>query len=129
MLSSTCVLCVCASRAYDAAAEEDAYWEERIYCREVRRVGVSCLMHFEHPRDTAMIFTKCVLVPWRSYLARYPEVQLVIVIGDASEGRKMYQPTPHEPKEVPGLTLRQTMPIDCERGAPLTMCVYERAGK
>ena len=54
--------------ALDADTMSDAadYYEDRIYCSAVRRVGISALMHFERPQQTALVFVYSVLQPWRS---------------------------------------------------------------
>ena len=68
---------------------------------------------------------RSVLQPWRAYLARYPEVPLVVVIGDDSDD-KFFQPQPGDLAEIPSLTLVHTGEIDLHRGKPLKMVAYER---
>ena len=112
----------------DTMADADEYYEERVYCRSpIHRIGVDCLMHFERPLETALVFVRTVLQPWRAYLARYPTLPLVIVIGDDSLP-KLYEPKPIEPAEVTGLRLLRRSAIDCHRGGTLDMAVYERVG-
>lgn len=111
----------------DTFADAAEYYDERIYCRQVRRIGVNALMHLERPRDTALLFIHCVLHPWRAYVSRYPEVPLLIVVGDDG-AKKMYDPKPSDPADVATFRLLRRMPIDTWHHAPLTMAVYERIG-
>ena len=69
----------------DTFGDAESYYERRIYCKQVRRVSADCLMHFNDPSHTALIFVHSVLTPWRGYLARYPEVPIVIIIGDDTD--------------------------------------------
>ena len=91
----------------------------------MRRVGIDSLMHFERPKEVALLFLMSVLQPWRAYLTRYPDVPLLIVIGDDS-AKKLYQPKPSEPEDVTSLRLLRRMPICAHTGADLSMAVYER---
>ena len=92
-------------------------------------------MYFREPKATALIFCRSVMQPWRAYLAKYPEVPLVIVIGDDT-AEKLYEPQPKELEAyaneggapgVAGLRLLRSMTIDRMGAAPLTMVVYENA--
>ena len=56
------------------------YWEERIYCKEVRRIHTTELMRLSRPERSALIFSCCYYTPWEAYLTRYPEVPLVVII-------------------------------------------------
>ena len=95
------------------------------YCSEITRVRPEDLYRIDEPSRTALLFLWGRGLPWRAYLARYPEVSVVIVIGDDGD-KKMMQPKPSDIAEVPGMALRQRGTIDCYRSGALTMCVYER---
>ena len=62
-------------------------------------MGLGCLFHIVQPCVTALVFVRTVLQPWRAYLARYPDVPLVIVIGDDSD-EKFFQPQPSDLAEL-----------------------------
>ena len=108
----------------DVFQNADAYYEKRIYCNEVRRVSTDSLLTVTFPAETALVFVRSMLTPWRAYLARYPQVPLVICIG-ADEDERMYEPRPFELDAISSLRLLRRMEIACATGAPLTMAVYE----
>ena len=95
-------------------------------CAQVRRVGIDCLMHLHSPETTAMIFCNGCLIPWEAYLARYPQLPILIVIGD-NDARKMHQPRPSDLEGVQGWRLLRKMTIDVYKRPPLEMHVYENA--
>jgi uncharacterized membrane protein YgcG len=109
----------------DTFKEADDYYEKRIYCSQVRRIGIGNLMRFTAPQTICLVFVYSVLAPWEAYLARYPEIPYVIVIGD-DESKKLYQPKPKDLERFPGLKLMHKMPIDCYRSPPITCSFFER---
>jgi hypothetical protein len=114
--------------AYDPFQDEKMYAEERIYCREVRRIGVHALPRLLHPRETALVFTCCWLVPWRAFLARYPEVPLVVIIGSADHplGQKPMAALPSDLEDDPNWTKVHTSPVNVHQERSLTCEVYSR---
>lgn len=111
----------------DIFKEGDEYYERRIYCSEVRRIGIGQLMRFEAPHTVCLVFVHTVLGPWEAYLARYPTIPLVVVIGNDDDA-KLYKPKPKDLEGIAGLKLLRKFEIDCMRGHPRQTCVvYERA--
>lgn len=99
---------------FDTLKDADDYYERRIYCSEVRRVGINCLLRLPDPANTALVFVNGQLWEWEAYLARYPEVPLVLVIGDDESDVKMHKPRPSQLMGFRGLRLLRRMPVCSE---------------
>jgi len=112
----------------DTFHDEDVYYERRIYCKEVRRVDMESLIVLQEPPTTALVFVNGFLCPWEGYLAHYPQLPLVLVIGDDAPGRKGHSPKPAQLEGRSDYRLLRRMPIDCHDAPPLTLAVYERTG-
>ena len=111
---------------WDTFSEGEHYFERRIYCSEVRRVAVGCLMKLPNPSISALVFVNGHRCPWEAYLAHYPDVPLILVIGDDASTKRHHHPKPAQLEAVTGLKLLRRMPIDCYEAPPLTLAVYER---
>eukprot|EP00316_Scyphosphaera_apsteinii_P012131 CAMPEP_0119313732 /NCGR_PEP_ID=MMETSP1333-20130426/30210_1 /TAXON_ID=418940 /ORGANISM="Scyphosphaera apsteinii, Strain RCC1455" /LENGTH=418 /DNA_ID=CAMNT_0007318651 /DNA_START=244 /DNA_END=1500 /DNA_ORIENTATION=- len=66
----------------DVLSSPSDYQNLKQFCSEVRRVPPECLFHIEQPLQTALLFVWGQSLPWRAYLARYPSIALVAIIGD-----------------------------------------------
>ena len=109
----------------DTFQDADAYYERRIYCREVRRVGIDSLQLIVDPPATALIFVNGFLAHWEAYLAHYPQLPLVLIIGDDASTAKGHFPRPAELESRKGFRLLRRMAVDCHEAPPLTLAAYE----
>ena len=110
----------------DTFDDGGVYYDKRIYCKEVRRVGISSIMLLQEPASTALVFVNGFLTPWEAYLSKYPELPLVLIIGDDDTDQKGHYPRPNALEQHVGFRLLRRMPIDVFERPPLTLAVYER---
>eukprot|EP00966_Prymnesium_polylepis_P044412 1029532-Prymnesium_polylepis.1 len=110
----------------DIMSDKREYRDQRIYCSEVVRVGVSSLLKIPHPAHSAIIFATCFLLPWEAYLSRYPTLPLVIIIGDEDAPKNCW-PRPSELEGELGWRVLFRSKINAWKApAPLDMVVYEK---
>ena len=70
----------------DAFADASRWATTRCFCTQVHRVRPDALFLLPSPATTALCFFWGRALPWRQYLARYPQVPLVVIIGDPERG-------------------------------------------
>ena len=66
----------------DVLSNPEGYRSLRRFCAEVRRVRPDQLFDVPLPAQTALCFFWGRATPWREYLARYPQVPIVIIAGE-----------------------------------------------
>ena len=64
----------------------DDYRGYGCFCTAIRRVPPDCLYRIPEPEHAALLFVWGRALPWRAYLARYPTVPLVAIVGDPAHG-------------------------------------------
>jgi len=110
----------------DIFQDDCDYYDQRIYCKEVRRVGVGNLLIIPNPAQTSLLFSYGILLPYRAYLARYPDIRLVGIIGDPHDSRKCHEPKVDALKDEPGWRVLLRRELSTWQGARATLVLYER---
>ena len=90
-------------------------------------MGIDSLILIQQPQSTALIFVNGFLCPWEAYLARYPDMPLVLIVGNDDDERKGHCPRPSQLAGHVGYRLLRRMHIDCHNSPCLMLAVYERA--
>mmetsp|Transcript_36086 Transcript_36086/g.75943 ORF Transcript_36086/g.75943 Transcript_36086/m.75943 type:complete len:416 (-) Transcript_36086:138-1385(-) len=112
----------------DVYSDAAHYSAERIYCSQVYRVPASGLMNFPNPNGLALLFVFGVMLPWRAYLARYPQISLVGVVGDGSSADSAIDPNVAALANTKGWRQLKdaSMKLDVVDGPPATLVFYEK---
>ncbi|KAL1500578.1 hypothetical protein AB1Y20_013233 [Prymnesium parvum] len=66
----------------DALADPSGYTTLRCFCSAIRRVRAGQLFRIAESASCALLFEWGRDLPWRQYLRAYPEVPLVVIVGD-----------------------------------------------
>ena len=72
----------------DVLADPARYRSMRRFCSAIVRVRPDALLEIAEPESTALLFVWGAKLPWDAYLARYPTVPLVAIVGDPEEGER-----------------------------------------
>ena len=70
----------------DVLADPARYRSMRRYCSSIVRVRPDALLEIAEPESTGLLFVWGAKLPWEAYLARYPTVSLVVIVGDPEVG-------------------------------------------
>lgn len=106
------------------AAQRHVYKGFKQYCSEVRRVPADALFRIPRPESSALLFAWGRSLPWRAYLARYPKVRVVAIVGD-TELEGLTEPSALALAASPRWRLRLRRPVSAVAGKA-ELCVYER---
>ena len=99
---------------------------------QVRRVSPSDLYEIVRPPTTALLFDRAWITPWRAYLARYPEVPVVVVLDDpkvyhaANANRKKRYMRAEALQGVRGWRIAFSTTLHVHEGPPIACVAYER---
>ena len=70
----------------DVLADPSRYRPMRRFCSQIVRVRPDALLEIAEPEATALLFVWGAKLPWEAYMARYPQVPLVAIVGDPEPG-------------------------------------------
>ena len=70
----------------DVLPDPARYRSMRRYCSSIVRVRPDALLEMAEAESTALLFVWGAKLPWEAYLARYPNVPLVVIVGDPEVG-------------------------------------------
>ena len=111
----------------DVLSNVNGYKSMRCFCKEIRRVRPDEIFLIPEPEHTALCFFWGRALPWRAYLAHYPQIQIVVIAGEpVNEGEDCAtDPRGGALDGMAGWRLCLNSPVRaCHRGASLT--IYER---
>eukprot|EP00966_Prymnesium_polylepis_P239958 5548648-Prymnesium_polylepis.1 len=95
------------------AGDTSIYASIRCFCSEIVRVRAYELFRIAEPATSALLFVWGRALPWREYLANYPQVPLVIIVGDpaAAGDGCMTEPSATALVDAPGWKLLWRAPV------------------